>query len=177
MKSLFTCPECGTELEEYESQNQECCSNVCAQRRRFGLLTEKIVPVDFYFDHPGSLHEESYDPINAVDSVLSAEDYDALHGVVTEYLNPRQEVYSIMNKNRDSLIILKECTHKGPKDRHHPNYDRPLEVELLCKKCHNIKHESQHQEYSYDFLCSKKVKRPVTPNPQHQPRHSQRVQC
>ena len=32
--------------------------------------------------------------------------------------------------------MCQRCKLKLAEERHHPNYDKPLYVELLCKKCH-----------------------------------------
>ncbi len=32
------------------------------------------------------------------------------------------------------------CQIPGPVDAHHPDYDRPLEVKWLCRKCHRAQH-------------------------------------
>ena len=44
------------------------------------------------------------------------------------------------NDHKAKLIILCACNHDGKKMKHHPDYDKPLEVELLCYKCHFRKH-------------------------------------
>lgn len=33
-----------------------------------------------------------------------------------------------------------ECGEVGQIDAHHPDYDRPLDVEFLCKQCHYERH-------------------------------------
>ena len=43
-------------------------------------------------------------------------------------------------KNPDAFIILGECSHTGKKVKHHPDYDKPFEIELLCIKCHTRHH-------------------------------------
>lgn len=51
------------------------------------------------------------------------------------------KVKSIVQQNSDKLIVLKECNCNRKKIRHHPNYNKPLEIELLCRQCHWKEHE------------------------------------
>lgn len=50
---------------------------------------------------------------------------------------------------KDRLTILYECSCNIPsdqKDRHHPDYSKPLEVMLLCHRCHMKWHSKVKQE-------------------------------
>uniref|UniRef100_A0A6C0ENY0 Uncharacterized protein n=1 Tax=viral metagenome TaxID=1070528 RepID=A0A6C0ENY0_9ZZZZ len=37
--------------------------------------------------------------------------------------------------------LCESCNEKEATQRHHPDYLKPLEVELLCFKCHRLKHK------------------------------------
>ena len=56
-------------------------------------------------------------------------------------LEYRGRVESIMKHFPDRIKVLSSCSCEGRKKvRHHPNYDKPLEVELLCYPCHSRTH-------------------------------------
>lgn len=51
--------------------------------------------------------------------------------------------------HKGTLTILYECSCNIPsdqKDRHHPDYSKPLEVMLLCHRCHMKWHSKVKQE-------------------------------
>lgn len=35
-------------------------------------------------------------------------------------------------------LYCENCQENKPLDKHHPNYNRPLEVVWLCRKCHRL---------------------------------------
>lgn len=35
-------------------------------------------------------------------------------------------------------LVCENCHEDKPLDKHHPDYDKPLEVEWLCRKCHRL---------------------------------------
>jgi len=51
-------------------------------------------------------------------------------------MNAQIIAHSLANRHSKKLVILYECEHKEKKQKHHPDYDKPYEVELLCCKCH-----------------------------------------
>jgi hypothetical protein len=70
-------------------------------------------------------------------------------------------------QKRGELVILSECPHDGKKHRHHPNYDKPNEVMLLCRKCHSAEHSRiyfEQKEILFVTLVSKiHFSRPALP--------------
>ena len=44
-------------------------------------------------------------------------------------------------------LCCEKCFEAKPLDRHHPDYNKPLEVKWLCRKCHTATH-SQQGSYS-----------------------------
>ena len=59
-----------------------------------------------------------------------------------EYDLYRIKACKIMNEHPDKIKILKECLcEERKKIKHHPNYNKPFEVELLCYSCHWEAHE------------------------------------
>lgn len=60
---------------------------------------------------------------------------------IRDWTKVNNAIYTANNpKNRGRLIILDSCNHEN-RMKHHPDYDKPLEVELLCAKCHGKKHK------------------------------------
>jgi hypothetical protein len=46
-----------------------------------------------------------------------------------------------LNQQFPSRIIkLKECSCDSKKINHHPDYDKPFEIEALCYSCHRFEH-------------------------------------
>jgi len=151
MKEPSFCEYCGHEFYKYESSDQLCCSNSCSAMLRSETSQQEnvdIIPVDHYFR---GNYKHSDTPCNnetsAIDRVLSMEDYDAIYGMDdgdSVLFIDRYPAYREMNKKSNKLIILSECLHNVPykKHRHHPDYAKPLEVEILCTQCHHERHKS-----------------------------------
>jgi len=82
----------------------------------------------------------------------------------THYPQYKARVYQIMRRNPEKIIILRECSCKTQrKIKHHPDYEKPFEVELLCFSCHWKAHEkiepgfnNKDKNGAYTFLNSKK---------------------
>ena len=58
-------------------------------------------------------------------------------------MNDQQTAHYLANRYPSRLVIISECPHGGKKKKHHPDYKKPYEVELLCNLCHlsNRKHD------------------------------------
>lgn len=155
MKVLYIFQYCGHEFYDDESEERLCCSNQCAAMMRTYKESQTrngLIPVDIFMSDNKSINNE-YRPYKDVESIASAidsEEYDDLYGYDPDVnnLSGRTEIYSEMNSNKENLIILFECKHKVlyTKHRHHPNYDYPLQVELLCRKCHFDRHRDQFRK-------------------------------
>ena len=77
------------------------------------------------------------------EKAISFEEYDLYYGYgENESLSllDRTKAYQLNNSYPEKIVILTECKHGGKKERHHPDYDKPFEVELLCKSCHFSRH-------------------------------------
>jgi len=68
---------------------------------------------------------------------------------------PKYHAAIMMQKYPEKIKILRECPHKNKKrDRHHPDYSKPFEVELLCRPCHYVANKKMglyKKEYVLDF--------------------------
>lgn len=56
----------------------------------------------------------------------------------------RQKVnaMTLANQNPHKLAVLRECEHAVPeKIKHHPDYNFPYRIELLCPACHRAEHK------------------------------------
>ena len=51
---------------------------------------------------------------------------------------------------RRGLIVKQPCEQCGaePVDGHHPDYDKPLQVIWLCRRCHVSVHQQDRREAS-----------------------------
>lgn len=88
--------------------------------------------------------------MTAIYETMDIDDFDAAYGLspgdVVD-LRPHYAAYKEMNSNEGNLVILYECPHYGNKHRHHPDYKKPLEVELLCQRCHAERHREVLDEH------------------------------
>jgi len=55
--------------------------------------------------------------------------------------------YANVYKNRGKLIQLPcECCGKEESQMHHEDYDKPLQVQWLCRECHLERHEEENEK-------------------------------
>ena len=109
--------------------------------------------VDEYFQQGvfGEVHMEPK-TVTALLSAVDIDDYDAIYGLKDDDFplsgGVRGAAYAEMAKHKDDLIILSRCIHPGMKHRHHPDYTKPLEVELLCVSCHHQRHKEVRRKWN-----------------------------
>jgi len=51
-------------------------------------------------------------------------------------MKPQLTAHYLANRYPERINILCECPHAGKKQKHHPDYDKAYEIQLLCHKCH-----------------------------------------
>jgi len=66
--------------------------------------------------------------------------------------NLRNNVYRLNKKYPEKIQILRTCDHKGEKFRHHPDYKKPFEIEMLCFECHGK--AQNHREHNSTKIIS-----------------------
>ena len=59
-------------------------------------------------------------------------------------MNMKKTAHYLANRHPEKLVILSICEHEGRKQKHHPDYSKPYEVELLCCKCHGEKRRGNY---------------------------------
>lgn len=69
-------------------------------------------------------------------------------------MNEQQTAHYLANRYPYKVIVLFECEHRGEKEKHHPNYSKPFEVELLCHSCHGEKRAKKDKR---SFQCMRDV--------------------
>jgi hypothetical protein len=149
----------------------------------------KVIPVDIYMRFNADMQEEMRDDgLKSLFKRMDADEYAVLYGLKEddeivigtkdimpktnwELMDRRQRVQNIMSTNPDKITILSECPcQKDKKLRHHPDYSKPFEVELLCRKCHGaahrklrleaLKHPSRPDELSGDDIGGRRAEVP-----------------
>lgn len=65
-------------------------------------------------------------------------------------MNAQMAAHSWANRHHEKLIILRECEHEGKKHKHHPDYGKPFEIELLCCKCHGTRRKGSKNKVKYN---------------------------
>ena len=63
-------------------------------------------------------------------------------------MNKMETAHYLANRYPEKLIILFQCSHDGEKQKHHPSYEKPFEVELLCPKCHGARRRGNKTSFS-----------------------------
>jgi len=68
---------------------------------------------------------------------------------VTDRMRYMERSHRIMNSHPEKIKILNECDCRiAKKVKHHPDYDKPFEVELLCFGCHWKAHEEMNPGFN-----------------------------
>lgn len=163
MKEPTICEYCGHEFYEYAYRNQKFCSDVCAisARQNYGHKKRNVIlPVDIYFNDSHTSDTNEVSEVNAIASVISFEEFDDLYGIQDGEIltGGRYPTYKEMNKHLNELVVLFECPHHTTytKHRHHPDYNKPLEIELLCRRCHQSRHKILRRDTFGSFNLSKR---------------------
>jgi hypothetical protein len=51
-------------------------------------------------------------------------------------MDEQKTAHYLVNRYPERIVVLYACDHDGKKHKHHPDYHKPFEVEVLCCKCH-----------------------------------------
>jgi hypothetical protein len=107
-------------------------------------IMDKIIPVDKYFEMQIFSEEKDDSMFDTYIEPLSFEEFADMYGAEGKsYLSPHTEVYLLNKKYPEQIKVIYECPHHGKKQKHHPDYDKPFEIELLCFACHHIRHKEK----------------------------------
>jgi hypothetical protein len=108
------------------------------------------IAVDIFIRNNKNGYTDCNERNSAITEKISWFDFENYYGLeygdYTELSQNHYDVYELNRKYPDKIVILKECEHKGKKQKHHPDYDKPFEIEILCKKCHFLKHKDRALE-------------------------------
>ena len=111
------------------------------------------LPVDVYIRRnvsPSPINE--YPGKSSRLKTMDWDDFDLYYGFESGDMQdikdmiPRELAYRLNHEHPEKIIILKDCGHAGKKEKHHPDYDKPFEVEILCEICHDERHYVQRHE-------------------------------
>ena len=63
-----------------------------------------------------------------------------------------------IHRHPERIMILFECSCDNPrKHYHHPDYDKPYEVERLCPKCHFGRHKAWREEDYRNWVAEQRL--------------------
>jgi hypothetical protein len=110
---------------------------------------EKRISVDTYFKiNKGCGSDEQYTDMNSFCRTLQYDDFELLYGCNDDdalWLN-RSQVYYLNKKYPEKIKIIFMCEHKGKKEKYHPDYNKPFEVEVLCRHCRFLRLSKNSRE-------------------------------
>lgn len=115
------------------------------------------IPVDKFIKR-GFRNLQEFRETGKMGTAVSFDEHELYHGFKRDELVDKQKVYYLNKKYPEKIIIMFECEHKGIKQNHHPDYDKPFEIEKLCKHCHYLRHKDNIDEI-FNVPFSKNGKR------------------
>ena len=59
-------------------------------------------------------------------------------------MNPQLTAHYLANRYPSRIIVTFDCGHSSKKVKHHPDYEKPYNIELLCWKCHGKRRGSNY---------------------------------
>lgn len=115
-----------------------------------------MLPVDEFMRRNKTMAEDfTYEEHNAVAYRMDEDEFRDVYGFTVDQFDeqpPKVRAYELNRRNPELIIILSECIHQGKKQLHHPDYNRPFEVEKLCLDCHFLRHKLHaHLHFSPSF--------------------------
>jgi hypothetical protein len=112
-------------------------------------MENDLMPVDVFLETNIATDESTRDDNRtALFKRLCPEEYDALYGLNDEDEERKRKRDFYRDVSTAELTVLRECPHSDRKKvKHHPNYHRPYEVELLCLSCHRKAHTGTWTKY------------------------------
>lgn len=117
-----------------------------------------IVPVDKYWGLDFFTEMQKDDGVMSLAETMGTQEYDDVYGTWDGEFNPslREKAHGLCQYHPEKIVILSECSHYlSDKQRHHPDYEKPFEIELLCRSCHRKRHK-QNNPFENFVLKTKK---------------------
>jgi len=118
MKTSYKCDFCGKDSfdrpSHYKRKKRHFCSQNC-----YSLFRKELLPKEEQHAYKGG-------------------------GLSNEEKKKRRDARSIANHAiRDGKLFRKSCESCGREDAqmHHHDYDKPLDIKWLCRKCHWDEHK------------------------------------
>jgi len=125
-----------------------------------------VVSVDRYFKQNIFAGDEPRDDNRtAMFRALHHDEYDDIYGISRDAFDDfddRHAAYSLMAKFPEKVNVTFRCKHNGPYHRHHPDYSRPFDVELICIPCHSQRHAAARQAFNPPYSLGSRKNKSIT---------------
>ena len=110
-----------------------------------------MVAVDMFFRFNKNIFEEYRDDgAQSMFCRMWLDEFDDIYGISdADWTESGERSFrNYVRNHSDEITVLRECPCRNvAKIRHHPDYSKPLEIELLCRKCHRYAHRGTSGKY------------------------------
>jgi hypothetical protein len=139
---MIVCKNCGNNFIK-KNNNQKYCSKKCTRRLQYrkDYLKNKQKYINWAKEWDRKNPERSKELKRKNNLKWRIKNRERLNELMRSYYYKHKDRWRARSKAFKNIIILEgtlcqKCNKNKAIERHHKNYSKPLDVQLLCKKCH-----------------------------------------